>query len=202
MIDETERTGQVQVNARLPEAFPGVDRGMVYSIWMTGANIIKNFIDTHPEHIYEMIDEPSYGSVACKRGCSHCCHIKADVFTFEANRLWKLYKRDQDERVAEQATYEQQDYLKKSRDQAACVFLKNNECSIYSQRPYVCRNLYVYTPPAHCDERTYPGAQSAQYTSLKNMILESILWRLLEFKSIPQHFKERIDHDKIRSERR
>lgn len=198
MVSEARKTGVIYLSSKLQQAFSDVEPALVRTLWFTCANMLLQFIDTQPHNIYALMFAPDGHS--CKRGCSHCCHVNVDIFPFEADRMWALYKRDKDEVIEVQSKFGQKDYLVSPREKSACVFLKNNECSIYEQRPYACRNLYVFTPPEYCDERANPGAQSAQYVNLKGIILESIVWSIFDFQSIPKHFNERIKHDQVHNE--
>ena len=92
-----------------------------------------------------------HGSVAslaaCRKGCSHCCHISVMLSRAEA----KVIANETGARFNEAAgqitlndTQECQDALEAITRQTygqACTFLREGSCSIYSSRPLQCRLL-------------------------------------------------------------
>jgi len=83
--------------------------------------------------------------LTCKRGCSHCCTIPVAVCAPEAHLIAQHTRRNLDLSEEEPLTAEQN-------ADAPCVFLKNNECSIYEVRPYVCRTFGSFEDPKYCAE--------------------------------------------------
>ncbi len=73
----------------------------------------------------------------CAAGCDACCHMPAFIFEFEAKRMAAASGR----RMAQLPVRDhQQVMLNGSRYvQVACPFLQDHRCSIYEQRPLVCR---------------------------------------------------------------
>lgn len=83
---------------------------------------------------------------ACKRGCSHCCHIGVVISRAEATVIAKETGASLNpmagalklEEAASPAA------IKEQTDRAfgqPCTFLKEGQCSIYDKRPLVCRLL-------------------------------------------------------------
>jgi uncharacterized protein len=80
-------------------------------------------------------------NIACKRGCSHCCHTPVPIHPIEARLIGDAIKREpiapaslvpkSDAESAAMASYNN-----------PCGFLKDNECSIYEHRPLTCRVHY------------------------------------------------------------
>ncbi|MBX7082812.1 MAG: YkgJ family cysteine cluster protein [Nannocystaceae bacterium] len=74
---------------------------------------------------------------ACRPGCSRCCGVRFGVFSVEADRiaaaLRELAARDpaQRERVRAQGRDPQH---------GACALLIDDRCSIYDERPLICRS--------------------------------------------------------------
>lgn len=70
----------------------------------------------------------------CKNGCSRCCYVDLSVFEVEANRIreWHRSLHDEDRK----SLLEQWQQPKKD---GACVFLRNESCTIYEARPLICR---------------------------------------------------------------
>jgi Fe-S-cluster containining protein len=118
--------------------------------------------------------------VSCAKGCSACCRAQpVPVTPPEASALARLVERLPEprrtavraafaanvERLREAGLYET--YMQRdpemTRDQArdvarrymalklACPFLSDDACSIYAERPFVCRQYLVTSPPPLCD---------------------------------------------------
>lgn len=73
--------------------------------------------------------------VACKPGCTHCCHIQVAITGVEAellgNKIGVKPARLNPPRLRPQESFGYN---------TPCTFLDNGECSIYEHRPFVCRN--------------------------------------------------------------
>ena len=120
--------------------------------------------------------------VSCRRGCGACCRQVVPISQPEARHLTALVEalpeprraavRDRfarahqqlaDSGLAERIAHpgklddaERQslaiDYFRLG---IACPFLDNEECSIYPDRPLVCREYLVTTPAEHCARPGY-----------------------------------------------
>lgn len=117
--------------------------------------------------------------IACYRGCSACCRAQpVPVTPAEAFTLALLVERLPEPRRSEvRAAFADrvmrllavglaEDYLERdaniTADQArdiarryfslglVCPFLENDACGIYQERPFVCRQYLVTSPPALC----------------------------------------------------
>lgn len=90
--------------------------------------------------IHRIVDE--MGSViskhaACRRRCSHCCHIGVTISSTEARILAKASKRPlRDDVTMDLREGSFEDYSK------PCPFLVRGECSVYEARPIACRAHY------------------------------------------------------------
>ena len=72
-----------------------------------------------------------YGPVsACKPGCAHCCHIPVKISQAEAQVLGKAIRRK---------PVGPRQHGPAPADHEACSFLQDGRCSIYTERPAVCR---------------------------------------------------------------
>ncbi len=59
----------------------------------------------------------------------------------------------------------------------ACPFLENDRCSIYDERPFVCREYLVTSDPKHCDEldaRVVPVPRAAYLTYAVAAMIETL----------------------------
>ncbi len=71
---------------------------------------------------------------ACKRSCTHCCHIPVAVYPSEARVMGKALGVEP-AAVAQSVRMRDKPY---GYDQP-CTFLKGGACSIYEHRPLACR---------------------------------------------------------------
>ena len=119
-------------------------------------------------------------SVSCAKGCSACCRAQpVPVTPPEAYALARLVERLPEPRgTAVRATFAAnvaqmreaglyETYMRRApdmtRDEArviarrymalklTCPFLADDACSIYAERPFVCRQYLVTSPPRLCD---------------------------------------------------
>jgi Fe-S-cluster containining protein len=93
----------------------------------------------------------SSAKLACKAGCSHCCHLKIQVLaieaiaiaqyvgaTFSAERIREaMGNASKNVKDAKGLTNEQQLTINQR-----CAFLHDGNCSIYSVRPSECRKYH------------------------------------------------------------
>jgi len=116
-------------------------------------------------------------AVSCHEGCGACCRVLVPVAEAEAHYLGGLIGRLSESRRAEvlqrfaraRATLEEAGlwgalpdacrldpsqldalFAAYGRLQLACPFLEEESCSIYPDRPVVCREVLVVSPPEHC----------------------------------------------------
>ena len=71
---------------------------------------------------------------ACRRSCTHCCHIRVEMTQLEAERLGSAIGRAPNTRQrympAEEGAFGYD---------TPCPFLAEGECNIYEHRPFACR---------------------------------------------------------------
>lgn len=114
---------------------------------------------------------------ACKKGCSHCCHIPVLIGRGEAMVIGKAADKkpadlslkpldgDFDSLSLERTGYDN-----------PCPFLVNNTCSIFENRPTACRTLYNMDQDnllchLHPDERiNVPYANKENFAMAEAMI--------------------------------
>jgi maleate isomerase len=119
-------------------------------------------------------------TVSCSKGCAACCRAQpVPVTPPEAYALLRLVenlpeprradvrarfadrtRRLRDAGLADRFLAIDDDATKELRDAAlryfrlglACPFLEDGACSIYEDRPFVCREYLVTSPPEHCND--------------------------------------------------
>lgn len=87
---------------------------------------------------------------ACRKGCSHCCHISVTISTTEAAIIGRhvgLKPAQPSKAVKLQSSWDLQEGLPDVKaisartESSPCPFLVNDACSIYEARPMACRLL-------------------------------------------------------------
>jgi len=100
---------------------------------------------------------------SCRKGCSACCHLSVSVFESEAKVLALIIKLKANPGVVDMRQLEMHQFLSGNNEQwnimpksmRACPFLKDNECQVYDDRPYVCRTYDNTGDPKDCDDRNF-----------------------------------------------
>ena len=93
--------------------------------------------------VYALLDEVNAlrtTHMACKRGCTACCHMQVEISDVEAQRIATATGRKAARLPAGHLTTPME---KLGRRDTPCPFLKDDECSIYEDRPFVCREMAV-----------------------------------------------------------
>lgn len=92
--------------------------------------------------------------VACKKGCSSCCKMNVTISQIEANLIGeKTGKRVN--QLSKSINHNSDEFIGIS-----CMFLKDGLCSIYDNRPFVCRkHLWFDTSPYWCDPERSLGVE-------------------------------------------
>lgn len=116
-------------------------------------------------------------TVSCKAGCGACCRQMVPISDIEAHAIAEVIERMPEERrahvMARFADAEQRLAAIKPLDQmieavnganryefaleyfkfgVACPFLEDESCSIYPDRPLICREYLVHTPVENCSK--------------------------------------------------
>jgi hypothetical protein len=129
------------------------------------------------------------GDVACKRGCSHCCHIavlvpkqEAEVIAHRVGRKPATVPPRMDAQHIEWGYHN------------PCPFLRDGECSIYESRPLVCRahysvdkdELLCSLSPPHSN--SVPLLNTSELTKLLFMVVSRGGRRVPHFADIREWF--------------
>lgn len=103
--------------------------------------------------LYRFIDKmwhDGFGNaVVCKRGCAHCCNVSVYLTDYEAQYI--AYQQRIDVNLDKEKAGDYTDQ--------PCTFLKDNECSIYEDRPLACRVYGTFDSADYCADPTYPSHQ-------------------------------------------
>lgn len=109
-------------------------------------------------------------STACKRGCSHCCHIAVSVSKTEA----ELIGERTGIRPASAPSRMNGDHIEWGYHNP-CPFLRNSECSIYEWRPIACRIHYSLDKDDLLCRLSPPNTNSVPYINTENLIKLTLL---------------------------
>ena len=102
----------------------------------------------------------------CKLGCTACCHTQVSVTDDEAQLLVKLIEDGVEvnrERLSKQAAVgnDSAAFFKLKYQDRKCIFLRDSgACSVYEDRPSVCRTNVVLGDASQCD--TSKGIKSTR----------------------------------------
>jgi Fe-S-cluster containining protein len=101
------------------------------------------------------IFKPFQHLTPCKSKCSYCCNIRVDVSELEMSIIKKSSKKQMKDASRGRAIGE------------PCPFLKNNMCSIYDVRPFVCRMHQVFTPTNElCKQESGVGQELLKFSEI------------------------------------
>lgn len=142
------------------------------------ARYIHRLVDDLNEYIFT---DPKVKSLSpCQSGCSACCHTQVSVTSDEAqllaSRVNERIAIDRDRlQVQMAAKNSSAAWYALTFEERKCVFLdQENRCSVYEDRPSVCRTNAVLGEASQCDTReeikptrliTTPEADLAIYAS-------------------------------------
>lgn len=112
---------------------------------------IKKLKSFYEQIDFAVIEELSLFSSHCGRGCSNCCYQKIKCSDEEAYYILEnCGELINWETVDKQSKFTDKQWQKDKIENRRCVFLKNNECSIYDFRPMTCRQYLVANNPEFC----------------------------------------------------
>lgn len=121
-------------------------------------------IATKRRKIFELADEFNrvlQPHTAFQNGCSHCCSLPTLIYRFEAERLAKASGR----RLTPMSFRPREVVVNAARRfyGQPCPFLVNNHCSVYNDRPLICRLHHSLNDDAtECKYGSTAGATTGQ----------------------------------------
>lgn len=122
------------------------------------AGVMRAFESSQARHDERIARAPDVGTLACRAGCTWCCHFSVDVRAIEVFRILDVIEREfsVEQRAQLRAevrtnseTFKNLDALERMRRNVKCPFLSADRCSIYAARPQTCRNYHA-TDAAGC----------------------------------------------------
>lgn len=123
-----------RINERLQPMLPGLNEKLrtIRFYPQSKANRIRSLRNI-ASTMMSTVGEDS----ACRKGCSHCCHIGVALTQTEAEIIGKAICR-KPMQVNRSPALDKKDYGY----HYPCTFLIENVCSIYEHRPLTCRTHY------------------------------------------------------------
>jgi len=118
------------------------------------ARYVHKKIDDELEQLFE--DDSVKELVSCKQGCSACCHTQVAVTEDEAVLLTSIIAKGHPIDwtklfIQAKAGNSSKDFFDLPYSMRGCIFLdQKGSCTIYEDRPAVCRTNYVVSSPELC----------------------------------------------------
>jgi Fe-S-cluster containining protein len=122
--------------------------------------VVRAYENSRQRHDARIAGAPDVGTLACRAGCTWCCHFSVDVRAVEVFSILEFVERSlspQDkariysEVRANSAALQGMDDMERMRRNVKCPFLSAGRCSIYEARPQTCRNYHA-TAVAGCQQ--------------------------------------------------
>lgn len=114
--------------------------------------VFRAFESSQQRHDERIASAPDVGTLACRAGCTWCCHFSVDVRAVEVFGILDFVERtftaEDKARVyaeirANAVALDQLDEFERMRRNVRCPFLREGRCSIYPVRPQTCRNYHA-----------------------------------------------------------
>jgi len=114
--------------------------------------VFRAFENSQQRHDQRIATAPDVDTLACRAGCTWCCHFSVDVRAIEAFGILDFVERtftaEEKARVyaeirTNSAALDKLDEFERMRRNVKCPFLSQGRCSIYSVRPQTCRNYHA-----------------------------------------------------------
>lgn len=161
--------------------------------------IMTQFHDLLDKTIRSSKDEEA-NNIQCHAGCSHCCKIPVCITEGEAQILYHHAKKNgihlSKSRLELQTKFTSENwrFLGKAR---ACVFLRNDKCSVYEVRPAACRSHFSASPPFMCNNAKYPTRKIKIWRPFEVSVINTALTIIGNTDFMPAKLLEQIKKDVV-----
>lgn len=153
------RMAPARARRELREAFRFYERQFVKGRVdkMQPAGIAAGQHDCVDEHLARMLAKhPKAKDISCRAGCSHCCYQAVHITDQEAELLQLVMKNEGKSfdvaKAQRQAAVDPSRWFTQPAEDRGCVLLGDDgRCTVYEDRPLVCRKYFVTSPPEDCD---------------------------------------------------
>jgi Fe-S-cluster containining protein len=125
------------------------------------ARLIYETVDSQ-RIIFKSANPELANLVQCRKGCAECCYVHVTVTDDEAELLSSKVISGE-VKIDEELLFKQIKHMefseesgswkdRKNKSLSRCIFLStDNSCSVYSDRPAMCRNYEALEHPSKCD---------------------------------------------------
>nr|WP_298724840.1 YkgJ family cysteine cluster protein [uncultured Steroidobacter sp.] len=122
--------------------------------------VVRAYENSRQRHDARIASAPDVSTLACRAGCTWCCHFSVDVRAVEVFSILDFVERslpaEEKARIysevrANSAALRGMDDMERMRRNVKCPFLSAGRCSIYEARPQTCRNYHA-TDVAGCQQ--------------------------------------------------
>lgn len=122
--------------------------------------VVRAYENSRQRHDARIASAPDVGTLACRAGCTWCCHFSVDVRAVEVFSILDFVEhslpaeekaRIYSEVRANSAALQGMGDMERMRRNVKCPFLSAGRCSIYEARPQTCRNYHA-TDVAGCQQ--------------------------------------------------
>lgn len=116
----------------------------------------KHGVEKTLDIIYDMVKNVQQASgwdeeISCKKGCSFCCHDEINITDWEAIRILNHIEEYKPDLELLKKQNEAEDFRKLPWvDQKCSLLNKDGTCSIYENRPLICRTHNSTDDPQLC----------------------------------------------------
>jgi Fe-S-cluster containining protein len=114
--------------------------------------VMEALVRSQQRHDARIAAAPDVGTLACRAGCSWCCHFTVDVRPVEVFRILDFVERTftpeekarvrAEVKVNSAALWNLGSSERMTRN-VKCPFLNGGRCTIYEARPQTCRNYHA-----------------------------------------------------------
>jgi Fe-S-cluster containining protein len=122
--------------------------------------VVQAYENSRLRHDARIAAAPDVSTLACRAGCTWCCHFSVDIRGVEVFTILDFVERslpaEEKARIfsevrANSAALKGLDDMERMRHNVKCPFLSAGRCSIYEARPQTCRNYHA-TDVAGCQQ--------------------------------------------------
>lgn len=122
-----------KLNKRIPKKLEAKQNDFAKKFRKPKSDPFKSLVELYV--YFDDVAAYTKGLTACKKGCSHCCHMEVGLHQIEADYIG-IMTGFKPAKPPERFGNKNQGWIDPARP---CPFLKENVCSIYEFRPMVCR---------------------------------------------------------------
>jgi Fe-S-cluster containining protein len=114
--------------------------------------VLRALENSQRRHDSRIASAPDVGTLACRAGCTWCCHFSVDVRAVEVFSILDFVERtfssEEKARVyaevrANSTALKNVGEIDRMRRNVKCPFLSGGRCTLYAARPQTCRNYHA-----------------------------------------------------------